>query len=65
MAGLFDGSVVEFDPEDDPFRDLKGLSDPLLEPLIDDRQPDTTLPPSPESPTRSNSLVSDLMKAEL
>ncbi|PLB51636.1 fungal-specific transcription factor domain protein [Aspergillus steynii IBT 23096] len=37
MASLFNGSLVDMDSEDDPLKDLPGLTDPLTDCLSDDR----------------------------
>lgn len=65
MAGLFDGSVVDCDEEDDPFREIGAVPEPIAEPLGDESPPDARLTSSPDPKVRSTGLVSDLMRADL
>ncbi|GES65263.1 C6 transcription factor [Aspergillus terreus] len=65
MAGLFDGSVVDCDADDDPFREIGAVPEPIEEPLGDESPPDARLTTSPDPKIRGTRLVSDLMRADL
>ncbi|KAE8153333.1 fungal-specific transcription factor domain-containing protein [Aspergillus avenaceus] len=65
MAGLFGGSGIECDSEDDPLREITALPEPVSEAFSDEPQSGSKSPGSSESHGRSNSLVSDLMRADL
>ncbi|RAQ45660.1 fungal specific transcription factor domain protein [Aspergillus flavus] len=64
MAGLFDGSGVECDSEEDPLRERATLPEQVPEICSDDQQGGGS-PRSPDPQTRPCGLVSDLMRADL
>lgn len=52
MASLFDGTVLDCDSEDDPFRDLTSLSDSIPVSVPFSALPDPVLAPVEELETR-------------
>jgi hypothetical protein len=65
MAGLFDGSGVECDSEDDPLRDMPVLPEAFPDIFSEDQHIVPQSPRSPEPQPRASGLVSDLMRADL
>ncbi|KAK1144931.1 hypothetical protein N8T08_004646 [Aspergillus melleus] len=60
MASLFNSSLVDMDPGDDPLKDLPSLPD-----FSDDRGTDIKSPTSSDSQPRTTGLVSEFMRADL
>ncbi|KAF7591020.1 hypothetical protein BBP40_002038 [Aspergillus hancockii] len=65
MAGLFDGSGVEGDSEDDPLRDMPALPESLPDIFSEGQQAIPRSPRSLEPQPPAGGLVSDLMRADL
>ncbi|KAL4892833.1 fungal-specific transcription factor domain-containing protein [Aspergillus ambiguus] len=65
MTGLFDPPVLDYDADEDLFREIQVPPDSVAEPLGDGSPSESKITASPSQKIRRNELVTDLMRADL